>query len=110
MKTLTHKFVEFIPDDIKEGILYISLIYGTVVHKCCCGCGKEVVTPLSPRDWQLTFDGETISLSPSIGSWNLKCNSHYWVTNNKVEWVKPWYGKDKSKSKKVKKNKWWWSK
>src|SRR5712692_8520000 len=27
-----------------------SMAYATVAHKCCCGYGKEVVTPLTPTD------------------------------------------------------------
>ena len=90
MKTLQHKFVEFIPDTIEEGILYISLEYCTAIHKCMCGCHNEVVTPISPTDWQITFDGESISLSPSIGNWNFECKSHYWITNNKVRIARNW--------------------
>lgn len=87
---LAHEFVEFIPDELKERTLYISHIYCTAVHKCCCGCGREVVTPLSPTDWQVTFDGKTVSLYPSIGSWSLPCQSHYFITKNKVVWVPKW--------------------
>ncbi len=65
--------------------LYVSIEFTTVVHKCCCGCGREVVTPLSPTDWKLTFDGVSISLHPSIGSWNLPCQSHYWIRHNRVQ-------------------------
>jgi len=79
-------FVEFIPDVLKEGVLYISEQYGTVVHKCCCGCGEEVVTPLTPVDWQLRKEGKTVTLFPSIGNWNFPCQSHYWIRRNKVEW------------------------
>ena len=91
MKTVQHQFVEFIPDDIKEGILYISIPYATVIHKCACGCGNEVVTPLSPEDWQFTFDGKTVSLYPSIGSRNLMCKSHYWITQNQIEYEKNYH-------------------
>jgi hypothetical protein len=91
---LAHEFVEFIPDTLKEGTLYVSIEYATVVHKCCCGCGKEVVTPLSPSDWKLIFDGKTISLDPSIGNWGFKCQSHYWIRNNRVQWAALW-SKDK---------------
>jgi hypothetical protein len=114
MKTVEHKFVDYIPDDIQSGILYISLTYATVVHKCACGCGKEVVTPLSPADWNLLFDGETVTLRPSIGNWNFDCQSHYWITNNRV--VKAYSTKKPvvciakelpSKKKKKKKGKWW---
>ncbi len=90
MKTIAHKFEEFIPEQLEEGILYISLTYCTAIHKCCCGCGNEVVTPLSPTDWKLTFDGKTISLDPSIGNWNFKCKSHYWIINNKVRNARKW--------------------
>jgi hypothetical protein len=87
---LEHEFVEFIPEEVKERTLYISKKYGTAVHKCCCGCGREVVTPLSPVGWQLTFNGKAVSLYPSIGSWNLPCQSHYLITNNKVVWAPQW--------------------
>lgn len=86
MKTLNHKFVENIPDEVEEEILYVSIPYETVIHKCCCGCGKEVVTPLSPTDWSLIFNGEAISLKPSIGNWSFECRSHYWIKKNKVVW------------------------
>ncbi|WEK35888.1 MAG: DUF6527 family protein [Candidatus Pseudobacter hemicellulosilyticus] len=84
LQYLQHKFVDSIPDNVGEGILYVCIEYGTVVHKCVCGCQNEVVTPLSPKDWKLTFDGETISLYPSIGNWRFKCKSHYWITNNRI--------------------------
>ena len=90
MKMLNHKFVESIPDKINDGELFISVKYGTAVHRCCCGCGQEVVTPLSPTDWKLTYDGLTVSLSPSIGNWSFKCKSHYWIKENKVVWSAKW--------------------
>lgn len=85
--SLKHKFVEFIPDQLEQGTLYVSIEYGTVVHTCCCGCGEEVVTPLSPTDWKLVYDGATISLYPSIGNWSFRCESHYWITENQVRWA-----------------------
>lgn len=86
MKTLTHKFVENAPEVLEDDILYVSIAYETVIHKCCCGCGNEVVTPLSPAGWSLIFNGEAISLKPSIGNWSFNCKSHYWIKNNKVYW------------------------
>ncbi|HBJ87365.1 MAG TPA: hypothetical protein DDZ88_26610 [Verrucomicrobiales bacterium] len=90
MKKLNHKFVEFIPEVLDDGILYVSVVHGTAVHRCCCECGREVVTPLTPTDWKLIFDGETVSLYPSIGNWNFPCRSHYWITRNRVEWAEDW--------------------
>jgi hypothetical protein len=90
MKTLQHRFVEFIPDVIQEGVLYISIEYCTAVHNCVCGCGNEVVTPLSPNDWEITFNGKTVSLYPSIGNWSFECKSHYFIKRNKIRYAKRW--------------------
>lgn len=88
--SLTHEFVDFIPADIQEGKLYISIPYATAMHKCCCGCGKEVVTPLSPTDWKLIFDGQSVSLDPSIGNWSFDCQSHYWIKRSQAIWSYHW--------------------
>jgi hypothetical protein len=87
---LTHQFVDFIPNVLENGMVYVCIQYATAVHKCCCGCGREVVTPLSPTDWKLIFDGDTISLDPSIGNWNFPCQSHYWIRRNKILWARKW--------------------
>ena len=97
---MKHKFVEFIPDKVEEDIIYISIPFDTITHKCCCGCGNEVVTPLSPTDWTLSYDGESVSLSPSIGNWNFECKSHYWIKNNKVKWATEWSKDEIKKSRK----------
>ena len=87
---LKHEFVEFIPEDLESGTIYISIRYKNATHLCCCGCGNVVVTPISATDWKLIFDGKTISLHPSIGNWNFPCQSHYWIRNNRVEWAPKW--------------------
>jgi hypothetical protein len=89
-KELAFEFVENVPENLDEGILYISTKYASAIHRCCCGCGNEVVTPLSPAAWSLIFDGDTVSLEPSIGNWNFACRSHYWITGNKVRTAAPW--------------------
>lgn len=88
--TIEHEFVEVIPAEIKEGILYISIPLGISMHKCACGCGEKVPLPIRPFDWELTWDGETVSIYPSIGSWSLPCQSHYFITKNKIVWMKKW--------------------
>ena len=87
---LAHEFVKTIPNDLEDYTLYVSVDYATVVHKCCCGCGREVVTPLSPTDWRLVFDGESISVCPSVGNWSFECRSHYWITRSTVKWAGQW--------------------
>lgn len=92
-KSLEHQFVETIPEVLDLGVLYVSMEFGTVTHLCCCGCGEEVVTPLAPTDWKLTYDGETISIWPSVGNWNLPCRSHYVIRGSKVVEAEPWSDK-----------------
>ena len=89
---LAHKFVDSIPEVLEEGTLYVSIRFGTVVHKCACGCGEEVVTPLGPAEWKLTYDGRTISLAPSIGNWSFPCRSHYWIDGGNVRWARGFSG------------------
>ncbi|SHG40307.1 hypothetical protein SAMN05443144_12722 [Fodinibius roseus] len=90
MKKLNHRFVEYIPKNLEEGVLYISIRFGTAVHKCACGCGNKTVTPLSPTDWELKYNGESISLNPSIGNWSYPCQSHYWIINDEIRWADKW--------------------
>ena len=87
---LKHEFVEFIPDEMQQETLYISIRFATASHLCCCGCGSKVVTPIRPTDWKLIFDGKTVSLHPSIGNWSFPCQSHYWIRNSRVEWTSRW--------------------
>ncbi len=83
-------FVEFIPEEIEFGKLYVSMEYATIVHLCCCGCGNQVVTPLSPAGWTLRFDGSTITLNPSIGNWSFACKAHYYIRHNRIQWARTW--------------------
>jgi hypothetical protein len=87
---IEHKFVDDIPERPEAGILYVSMRYATALHLCCCGCKREVVTPLAPAQWRLTFDGESVSLHPSVGSWNLPCRSHYVINRGQVIEAPPW--------------------
>lgn len=82
-------FVDEIPETLVPDALYICIPYGTAAHLCACGCGSEVVTPLTPVDWRLSFDGR-VSLSPSIGNWSFPCRSHYWITDERVHWSTAW--------------------
>ena len=88
-ETFSVVIVEEIPAVLTSDTLYVSLTYSTSMHLCACGCGAEVVAPLSPTDWRLTFNG-TWSLSPSIGNWALPCRSHYLIIDEKVHWAGNW--------------------
>lgn len=92
MKTrkFKHMFVEKVPDKIKRDVLYICLPYNITVHECACGCNEKVALPLAPNQWIMKYDGQSISLSPSIGNWSYKCKSHYFIRNNRVLWAREW--------------------
>jgi hypothetical protein len=84
---LTTEFVDLVPPQLKDGVLYVAMENSCVIHRCCCGCGEKVVTPLSPGEWQLSYDGESITLYPSIGNSRFRCRSHYWIKQGRVEWA-----------------------
>ena len=87
LKDISPQFVEFIPRQLDEGIIYISDRFKTASHLCPCGCRTKVVTPFSPVEWQLHQKGETVSLYPSIGNWNDSCQSHYFIRGNRILWA-----------------------
>lgn len=95
------EFVEFIPEELAEQVLYISMKYKSARHKCACGCGETVITPITPTDWQLKYDGAGVTLRPSVGNWNFPCRSHYWIVSNEVRWCGQWNQKQVEKGREV---------
>lgn len=91
MKTSIFKplFVRAIPETPDDGVIYVSIDYRVAVHKCACGCGRNVITPFGPAQWRLIYDGK-VSLHPSIGNWSFPCRSHYWIRGNAVDWAEQW--------------------
>jgi len=86
VEAIEARFVQSFPMELEAGVLYVSVPFSTAAHVCACGCGREVITPLSPAQWVLTFDG-SVSLRPSIGSWSLPCQSHYWIDRGTIRWA-----------------------
>ena len=87
---LEHQFVDSFPDELENGVLYVSMKFATCAHLCCCGCGNQVITDIARSGWRLTYDGVSITLRPSVGNWSFPCKSHYWITNDRVEWLTSW--------------------
>lgn len=89
VRRLAASFVEKIPAQLDAGILYISLAYRTASHLCACGCGRRIATPIrpSPHGWTIEYNGENVSLHPSVGLSELPCNSHYIVDQGRVVWL-----------------------
>jgi len=78
-------FTDNIPIELADSFLYISMEYCMAKHKCPCGCGLTLITPILPKRWHIYYDGETISLSPSIGNYQFG-GSHYFVRKNMIVW------------------------
>ena len=88
VRTFTVAFVESMPSEPDEGVLYISISFRTSMHLCACGCGAKAVTPFASDGWTLTFDG-SVTLRPSVGNGQSPCRSHYLITRSVVEWLPP---------------------
>lgn len=80
------RFVDQVPDDLEHGVLYVSLPFRTTVHLCACGCGNQTWVRLRPERHHLTYDGETVTLTGSIGNWRFPCRSHYWIESSRIVW------------------------
>ena len=46
------------------------------------------MTPLNAIEWELLGPDEHPSLYPSVGNWNLACQSHYFVSRGAVRWAR----------------------
>lgn len=89
LNTIIPKYCEEIPNELENGILYISHKYSIAIHLCACGCGVRTVTPLKVKEWTLTKEWEGVTLRPSIGNFSGESpyHAHYYITKNKIEWL-----------------------
>lgn len=87
MKELVPIFVEFMPDVIEDGNLYISLKYKVAIHNCACGCKEKTVTPFGKDGWVLSNKDNKVTLRPSIGNFQFECKSHYYITDNQIQFL-----------------------
>ena len=83
-------FVETIPrlSELEKGTLYVSMRFATLSHLCPCECGRLVDVTLDPATRSLTYDGEYLTLRPSIGV-KFPCRSHYSIIRNAIIWYPP---------------------
>ena len=89
-KTIRLIRVQYIPDVLEPGNLYVAEEFGAAVHLCACGCGAKIRTPLGPADWSLEVTRHGPSLFPSIGNWQQRCQSHYWIRHGRVIVAPAW--------------------
>ena len=99
--------VHRVPEDLLPGILYVCFDCNVVAHLCACGCDEKVILPIDPGFWSVKYDGETVSLSPSIGNFQIPCKSHYWIRENRVIWADACVPVSRGKKTRKRKKKSW---
>lgn len=103
IKEFELQVVRRVPDILQGGILYVCFECNVVVHLCACGCSEKVVLQIAPDFWCVQYDGETVSLFPSIGNYQYPCRSHYWIEQNRVKWVRDLPDREEKQIKRKKK-------
>jgi Family of unknown function (DUF6527) len=78
------------PRELKPNVLYVSEEFDIAIHLCPCGCGSRVKTPLGAAEWSMEENESGPTLEPSLGNWQIACQSHYWITRGNVEWAAKW--------------------
>lgn len=82
--------VRYMPKQFRPGILFVSDEFGIAIHLCACGCGSKIRTALGPMEFSVTETSDGPSVRPSIGNWQHRCRSHYWIDRGEVVWAKEW--------------------
>ena len=57
---------------------------------CPCRCGDRIdVNLMASRQptWQVTKSGQRVTLHPSLWMPKEKCGSHFWIRQNRIDWV-----------------------
>lgn len=90
MNTLDLKLIDHLPIHLEEGVLYVSEEFEIAGHLCPCGCGSKIITPLGVNEWTFSVYNGKPTLKPSIGNWQLPCQSHYWIDGGKILWSYKW--------------------
>jgi hypothetical protein len=93
LKTIELKHVRLMPKELTPGVLYVAEEFGVAAHMCACGCGSKVTTPLDSTEWALEETESGPTLRPSIGNWQLACQSHYWIERGRIVWAPKWTAK-----------------
>jgi hypothetical protein len=90
LKHIRLERVHYVPKTLVHGVLYVSEEFDAAVHLCACGCGSKVSTPLGPTEWRFQESPAGPTLTPSVGSWQLPCKSHYFIRNGNIVWSGRW--------------------
>jgi len=78
-----------IPEQLEDGVIYVSDEYEIAALKCACGCGHKVTLLLGDGHDVRNLGGHA-DVSPSIGVWDAPCRSHFFVKHGNVRWAERW--------------------
>lgn len=90
MSTFSLKLINHLPIQLEANVLYVSEEFEIAGHLCPCGCGSKIITPLGINEWSLSVIEKKPTLKPSIGNWQLPCQSHYWIRRGEILWSNKW--------------------
>ena len=90
LKKIELQKVDYIPKELSFGILYVAEEFGAAAHLCACGCGAKIRTPLGPTEWMMEETNDGPTLRPSVGNWQQKCQSHYFIRRGMILWAGRW--------------------
>lgn len=82
--------VRYMPKHLEPGTLYVSNEFNIAIHLCACGCGTKIKTPIGPTEWSIRDTPSGPTLSPSVGNWQERCQSHYLIQNGNIVWARKW--------------------
>ncbi len=57
---------------------------------CPCRCGDRIDANLMESrqpSWRLSTSGNQVTLHPSLWMPKEKCGSHFWIRQNRIDWV-----------------------
>lgn len=86
MTSFVRQDVERLPENPVEHVLYVSHKFEMTLHRCACGCGHKVFTFLGDGH-EVIGHQNSPTVIPSIGVWDAKCRSHYFIERGKVVWA-----------------------
>lgn len=78
--------VERLPALLDNGVVYVSDEFEVAALLCPCGCGHRISLLLGDGHIVKELHG-LADIQPSIGVWDAKCRSHFWLRGGVVMWA-----------------------
>lgn len=79
-----------LPGNLGSALYVVGATPKWAVLKCPCGCGEVIdVNLMASRQpcWTLTLKEGRATLYPSLWVAKERCGSHFWLRDNRIDWV-----------------------